>query len=65
MSMGAMTTSAQVLQRAGWTVTVYGENANDGGGKPLLLMAIIPLIGIHAMITMVQVMPPKVFLSSL
>lgn len=33
MSMGAMTTSAQVLSREGWTVTVSGENANDGGGK--------------------------------
>ena len=33
MSMGAMTTSAQVLSRTGWTVTVSGENANDGGGK--------------------------------
>lgn len=37
MSMGAMTTSAQVLQRAGWTVTVYGENANDGGGKAAII----------------------------
>ena len=34
MSMGAMTTSAQMLSREGWTVTaVSGENANDGGGK--------------------------------
>ena len=37
MSMGAMTTSAQVLQRAGWTVTVSGENANDGGGKAAII----------------------------
>ena len=37
MSMGAMTTSAQVLQRAGWTVTVSGENANDGGGKDAII----------------------------
>ena len=33
MSMGAMTTSAQMLSREGWIVTVSGENANDGGGK--------------------------------
>lgn len=34
MSMGAMTTSAQMLSREGWTVTaVSGENASDGGGK--------------------------------
>lgn len=37
MSMGAMTTSAQVLSRAGWTVTVSGENANDGGGKAAII----------------------------
>ena len=37
MSMGAMTTSAQVLQRAGWKVTVSGENANDGGGKAAII----------------------------
>ena len=37
MSMGAMTTSAQVLQRAGWTVTVSGDNANDGGGKAAII----------------------------
>lgn len=37
MSMGAMTTSAQVLSRAGWTVTVSGENANDGGGKDAII----------------------------
>lgn len=37
MSMGAMTTSAQVLQRAEWTVTVSGENANDGGGKAAII----------------------------
>lgn len=37
MSMGAMTTSAQVLQRARWTVTVSGENANDGGGKDAII----------------------------
>lgn len=37
MSMGAMTTSAQVLQRAGWTVAVSGENANDGGGKAAII----------------------------
>lgn len=37
MSMGAMTTSAQVLSRTGWTVTVSGENANDGGGKAAII----------------------------
>lgn len=37
MSMGAMTTSAQVLSREGWTVTVSGENANDGGGKAAII----------------------------
>ena len=37
MSMGAMTTSAQMLSREGWTVTVSGENANDGGGKAAII----------------------------
>lgn len=37
MSMGAMTTSAQMLSREGWTVTVSGENANDGGGKDAII----------------------------
>lgn len=37
MSMGAMTTSAQVLSRTGWIVTVSGENANDGGGKAAII----------------------------
>lgn len=37
MSMGAMTTSAQTLSREGWTVTVSGENANDGGGKDAII----------------------------
>lgn len=37
MSMGAMTTSAQVLQRAGWSVTVSGEQPHDGGGKAALI----------------------------
>ena len=37
MSMGAMTTSAQVLSRSGWSVTVSGENANDGGGKGAII----------------------------
>ena len=37
MYMGAMTTSAQVLPRAGWTVTVSGENADDGGGKDAII----------------------------
>ena len=37
MSMGAMTTSAQVLPRTGWTVTVSGENANEGGGKAAII----------------------------
>lgn len=37
MSMGAMTTSAQVLSRAGWSVTVSGEQPHDGGGKAALI----------------------------
>lgn len=37
MSMGAMTTSAQTLSREGWTVTVSGEDANDGGGKDAII----------------------------
>ena len=37
MSMGAMTTSAQMLSREGQTVTVSGENANDGGGKAAII----------------------------
>lgn len=37
MSMGAMTTSAQVLSRAGWTVAVSGEQPHDGGGKAALI----------------------------
>lgn len=32
MSMGAMTTSAQVLSRAGWTVTTSGECDDNGYG---------------------------------
>lgn len=32
MSMGAMTTSAQVLSRTGWTVTTSGECDDDGSG---------------------------------
>lgn len=37
MSMGAMTTSAQMLSREGWIVTVSGENSNDGGGKDAII----------------------------
>lgn len=37
MSMGAMTTSAQVLSRTGWTVAVSGEQPHDGGGKAALI----------------------------
>ena len=37
MSMGAMTTSAQVLSRTGWSVTVSGEQPHDGGGKTALI----------------------------
>lgn len=37
MTMGAMTTSAQVLSRAGWSVTVSGEQPHDGGGKAALI----------------------------
>ena len=37
MSMGAMTTSAQVLSRAGWSVAVSGEQNGDGGGKAAII----------------------------
>lgn len=37
MSMGAMSTSAQVLSRTGWTVAVSGEQPHDGGGKAALI----------------------------
>ena len=37
MSMGAMTTSAQVLPRAGWKVAVSGEQNNDGGRKAAII----------------------------
>ena len=38
MSMGAMTTSAQVLQRAGWTVTTSGEcdDSNTGHAAAII-----------------------------
>lgn len=37
MSMGAMTTSAQVLPRAGWKVAVSGEQNGDGSGKTAII----------------------------
>lgn len=37
LAMGSMTTSAQVLDRTGWSVTVSGETASDGGGKNTII----------------------------
>ena len=37
LAMGSMTTSAQVLSRTGWSVTVSGETASDGGGKNAII----------------------------
>lgn len=37
LSLGSMTTSAQVLDRTGWSVTVSGETASDGGGKDAII----------------------------
>ena len=37
LSLGSMTTSAQVLSRSGWSVTVSGETASDGGGKNTII----------------------------
>ena len=37
MSMGLMTTSAQVLSRTGWNVTVSSNQSNDGGGSSAII----------------------------
>lgn len=37
LSLGSMTASAQVLSRTGWSVTVSGETASDGGGKNTII----------------------------
>lgn len=37
MSMGSMTTSAQVLSRTGWNVTVSSNQSNDGGGSSAII----------------------------
>ena len=37
LAMGSMTTSAQILSRSGWSVTVSGETASDGGGKNTII----------------------------
>ena len=37
LSLGSMTASAQVLSRTGWSVTVSGETASDGGGKNAII----------------------------
>lgn len=37
LAMGSMTTSAQVLDRTGWKITVSGETASDGGGKNAII----------------------------
>lgn len=37
LSLGSMTASAQILSRTGWSVTVSGETASDGGGKNTII----------------------------
>lgn len=37
LSLGSMTTSAQVLDRTGWKITVSGETSSDGGGKNAII----------------------------
>lgn len=37
LAMGSMTASAQILSRSGWSVTVSGETASDGGGKNTII----------------------------
>lgn len=37
LAMGSMTTSAQVLDRSGWSISVSGETASDGGGKSAII----------------------------
>ena len=37
LAMGSMTASAQVLDRTGWSISVSGETASDGGGKDAII----------------------------
>lgn len=37
LSLGSMTASAQVLDRTGWSISVSGETASDGGGKNAII----------------------------
>lgn len=37
LAMGSMTASAQVLDRSGWSISVSGETASDGGGKNAII----------------------------
>ena len=37
LTLFATTTSAQILDRSGWKVTVSGESASDGGGKDAII----------------------------
>lgn len=37
LSLGSMTASAQVLDRTGWSISVSGETASDGGGKDAII----------------------------
>lgn len=37
LTLFATTTSAQILDRSGWKVTVSGETASDGGGKDAII----------------------------
>lgn len=37
LAMGSMTTSAQILSRTGWKISVSGETASDGGGKNAII----------------------------
>lgn len=37
LAMGSMTASAQVLDRTGWSISVSGETASDGGGKNAII----------------------------
>ena len=37
LALGSMTASAQVLDRTGWSISVSGETASDGGGKNAII----------------------------
>ena len=36
LAMGSMTASAQVLDRSGWSISVSGETASDGGKNAII-----------------------------